>query len=57
MAMVQDTGYLTVDQVAELLQVHSNTIYLWLLSGKLPGAKIGDTWRIRKSDIDAFFEK
>lgn len=55
--MTNDNGFLTVDQAAELLQVHPNTVYLWLQDGKLIGAKIGRTLRIRRSDIDAFWEQ
>lgn len=55
--MVDDNGYLTIEQAATLLQVHYNTVYRWLVAGTLPGAKFGDSWRIRKEDIDAFFTK
>jgi excisionase family DNA binding protein len=55
--VADNNGFLTVEQAAELLQVHPNTVYLWLQDGKLAGAKIGGTWRIRRSDIDAFWEK
>ncbi len=54
---MNDNGVLTVNEVAELLKVDIETVYRWLRSGQLPGAKIGETWRVRKSDIDAFFEK
>ena len=50
-------GYLSVNEVAKLLKVDTESIYRWVRSGKLPAAKIGGLWRIRKSDIDAFFEK
>ena len=55
--MSNSNGYLTIDQAAELLQVHYNTIYRWLTTGVLPGAKIGESWRIKRSDIEAFFDK
>jgi excisionase family DNA binding protein len=55
--METNNGYLTVEQVAEMLQVHQNTVYRWLENGKMKGALIGGTWRIRKLDIDAFFDQ
>lgn len=47
--------YLTVEEAAEVLKVDSETIYRWLHANKLPGTKIGGTWRMRRSDIDALF--
>ncbi len=55
--MEKENGYLTIEETAELLKVHYNTVYRWVVSGKLPAAQFGDSWRIRKSDIDALFEK
>ncbi len=55
--METTTEYPTDQEVATLVKVDTETIYRWLWSGKLPGAKIGDSWRIRKSDIEAFFGK
>lgn len=51
-----ENGFLTVNEVAEMLKVDIETVYRWLKTGKLPGAKVGGAWRIRKSDIDNMFE-
>ncbi len=56
-AYMKINGYLSVNEAAELLKVDTESIYRWVRSGKLPAAKIGGLWRIRKSDIDAFFKK
>ncbi len=48
------TEYLTPLQTAKVLHVTKTTIYTWLREGKLPGAKIGRIWRIRKTDLDQF---
>lgn len=53
----QDNGLLTPEEAAELLKLHPWTVRRMLREGILPGAKIGDNWRIRRSDIDKFFEK
>ena len=42
---------LTVADVAFLFQVHKNTVYNWIHSGKLQAFKVGRDWRIRKEDL------
>jgi len=49
--------YLTVKQMAEILQVSQRTIYRMIDSGKLPAYKLDRDWRIAKEDIDQFLEK
>lgn len=48
--------FLTPEEAAALLKVHSQTIYRKLRSGQLPGARIGGQWRLRRADIDKLFE-
>lgn len=43
---------LTIRDVAQRLKLKTQTIYLWVQSGKLPGAKFGKEWRFRSSDIE-----
>ncbi len=52
MAVVQDL--LTPEEVAEYVRVNPQTIYRLLRGGKLPGAKIGHQWRVRRADLDAY---
>ncbi len=47
---------LTIRQVAEYLQVTERTIYKLAWAGKLPGFKVGNTWRFKKEDIDEWIE-
>ena len=49
--------YLTLKEVAELLQLHPETVRKRTIDGKIPGTQIGEVWRYRKADIDALFEK
>ena len=49
--------YLSVKQMAEILQVSRRTIYRMIDSGKLPAYKLDRDWRIAKEDIDQFLEK
>lgn len=49
---------LTVEQVAEELQVHKNRVYSWIQSGELAAIDIGrrgkHSYRISRADLDAF---
>lgn len=44
--------YLTVRDVAQLLQVNPQTVRRWIWSGKLPYIKVGQTVRVPKSELD-----
>lgn len=47
----------TIDEVAELMQVHRDTVIEWMRIGKLGRSKIGHkTVRIYRSDIDTFMK-
>ena len=48
--------FLTVDQVAETLQVHWQTILNYIKSGKLKAIKLGKGYRIEKSEFDNFLK-
>jgi excisionase family DNA binding protein len=49
----------TVQQVAERLQVHQETVRKWLRDGELVGINLGGKsgWRIREREIEAFLER
>jgi len=47
------TNYLTPDQVAEMLQLTSYTIREFIKEGKIRAIKIGRSWRIDLSDLEA----
>jgi excisionase family DNA binding protein len=51
---VPNEHVLTVKQVAQYLQVNERTIYRMAVAGKMPAFKIGNTWRIRESDLNAW---
>lgn len=49
---------LTINQVAERLQVSYETVRHWLRTGTLKGFKIGGfIWRIKESDLEEFIDK
>lgn len=47
---------MTVEQVASYLQLSKMTVYKYIREGKLPAAKIGKSYRIQRSDVEAFLE-
>lgn len=46
----------TLEEAAEYLRLFPLTTYKLLRNGKLPGAKVGRQWRIRKADLDAYLQ-
>jgi excisionase family DNA binding protein len=50
---------LTLEQVAEYLQVHRDTVYTLLRSGRLKGFQLGGrkaSWRIGQDDLREFLD-
>ncbi len=51
--------FMTVNEVAENLQVHPRTVKRWLNEGKLKGVLLGDRagWRVSKKQFEQFVEE
>ena len=49
-------NYYTVDQVAELLDMHVKTIRKFIREGKLQANKVGKQWRITGHNLSLFTE-
>ncbi|AWF83304.1 helix-turn-helix domain-containing protein [Microbulbifer sp. ANSA003] len=47
---------LTLKQVAEYLQLAEKTAYRLAAEGKLPGFKVGGSWRFKQSDLEKWIE-
>lgn len=45
---------MTIKEVADFLKVAEKTIEEWANNGELRGAKLDDSWRFRRSDVDKF---
>ncbi len=43
---------LTLEEVAKYLKVSERTVVDWAANGKIPGGKLGNSWRFRQGDID-----
>ena len=48
--------YLTVEQVADLLQVHWQTVLNYIKAGKLEAVRLGKGYRIEQSAIERFIK-
>ncbi len=46
--------YLTPKEIAELLDVHFNTVLYWLRNGNLKGVKVGRRWRVKPEWLKEF---
>jgi len=48
---------LTLKEVAEYLKLAEKTAYRLAAEGKLPGFKVGGSWRFKQSDIEKWIEQ
>ncbi|CAM3733258.1 methylation-associated defense system helix-turn-helix domain-containing protein MAD1 [Halomonas casei] len=48
---------LTIREVADFLKLTEKTAYRLAAEGKLPGFKVGGSWRFKQSDIDSWIEE
>lgn len=50
------TEYLTVDQIAEELDVAKTTVREWIQEKKLKAYKLGRNWKVKRADLEKFIE-
>lgn len=43
---------LTIEQVADALQLHKMTVFRYLKCGRIKGVKIGQNWRISEQELE-----
>ena len=48
---------LTLKEVAEYLKLAEKTAYRLAAEGKLPGFKVGGSWRFKREDIEIWISK
>lgn len=53
----KNNSFLTVEEVADLLQVHWQTVLNYIKNGKLKALKLGKGYRIHKSELDQFIKE
>ena len=47
-----ESDVMTIKEVAEYLKLAEKTAYRLAAEGKIPGFKVGASWRFRRSEID-----
>ena len=45
---------MTVEEVADYLQVSHRSIYNMAVAGEIPAAKVANQWRFKKTEVDAW---
>lgn len=48
---------MTMEEVAEYLKLNEKTAYRLASEGKIPGFKIGGSWRFEKNDLDEWIKQ
>lgn len=51
-----ENKYYTVEQIAELLNMHPKTIQRYIREGKIKANKVGKEWRVTGHDLSLFTE-
>ena len=54
MSTLPTDSVMTVQEVADYLRVNQRTVYRLAVGRKLPGFKVGATWRFKRTDIDGW---
>ncbi len=50
------TDIMTIREVADYLKLTEKTAYRPVAEGKIPGFKVGGSWRFRRSEIEDWIE-
>lgn len=50
----ENNSFYTVEQVAELLQVHWQTVLNYIKNGKLKALRLGKGYRVSKESLEQF---
>lgn len=48
---------MTLKEVAEYLKLAEKTAYRLAAEGKLPGFKVGGSWRFKRADVERWIEE
>ncbi|MBI4282178.1 MAG: helix-turn-helix domain-containing protein [Chloroflexi bacterium] len=51
-----DDRWMTLQEIAEYLQLSKDLIYRLAQKGKIPASKVGGRWRFKKEKIDQWVE-
>jgi len=54
---IYEDRWLTLDQIAEYLQMSTSSIYKMAQSGNIPAYKVGRQWRFKRDEIDRWVQQ
>lgn len=54
--MAEHAEIMNIDQCAKYLGISPDTLYKYAAEGRLPGFKLGNRWRFKKSLIDQWID-
>lgn len=54
---MKNNSFYTVEQVAELLQIHWQTVLNYIKAHRLKAVKLGKGYRIAKKDLEIFINQ
>lgn len=52
-----DDEILTIQEIAAYLKIKEKTAYDLAAKGKIPGFKVGGSWRFKRSQVDEWIEQ
>ena len=55
--MVKDNGYMSLEEVAEMLGVTYQLIYRLVRAGELPAVRLGKLYRVSQGDLNSYLER
>ena len=50
------TEWLTVEEIAQQLKMHVDTVRGWIRDGKLKATRFGRDYRVKREDFDKFVQ-
>ena len=53
---IENEKWSSIDEIADHLQVHKDTIRLWIKKGEIPAHKVGKLWRFKISEVDGWIQ-
>jgi excisionase family DNA binding protein len=53
----QQSGVLTIEELAAYLKIPKSTLYKLVRDGKIPSQKVGRHWRFRKAAVDQWLDE
>ena len=57
MSIIEKNDIMTMKELADYLKIAEKTAYRFASEKKVPGFKVGNAWRFRKSEIDNWIKK